>query len=224
MSMQEVSNFNMQPVNLKEAMEYARLISDSDLCPKDFKGKPGNVLVAVQMGAELGLKPIQAIQNIAVINGRPCVWGDSMWALIKSHPELENITEAYNEKKAVCLIKRKNTDEHRVEFTIEEATEAGLMSKDPWKKYTKRMLMWRARTWCARDVFADALKGVQIAEEVNDYPEKNITPTKYNTKQKQASLLSDTEKQEKEQDNINSLNAHPIHDETVGQEVENAFN
>jgi len=56
---------------MKDAMEYAKLISESDLAPKDFKGKPGNVLIAIQYGVEIGLKPMQAIQNISVINGRP---------------------------------------------------------------------------------------------------------------------------------------------------------
>src|ERR1700675_2806847 len=64
------------PVNLTEAVALAKLIASSELAPKDYKGKPGNCLIAMQLGAELGVAPMQAIQNIAVINGRPSVWGD----------------------------------------------------------------------------------------------------------------------------------------------------
>jgi hypothetical protein len=62
------------PTNLSEAMALAKMIAQSDLAPKDYKGKPGNVLIAMQFGAELGVAPMQSVQNIAVINGRPSLW------------------------------------------------------------------------------------------------------------------------------------------------------
>ena len=67
--------------NFEQAMYIAKIISRSDLAPKDFKNKPENCLVAIEMGKDLGLKPMQAIQNIAVINGRPCIWGDAALAV-----------------------------------------------------------------------------------------------------------------------------------------------
>src|SRR4030067_949010 len=68
--------FSLVPQNLREAMELSKLIADSDLAPKDYRGKPGNVLIAVQMGQEVGLSPMTAIQSIAVINGKPSLYGD----------------------------------------------------------------------------------------------------------------------------------------------------
>ena len=53
--------------------------------PREFQAKPNNILVAVQWGFEIGLAPMQALQNIAVINGRPSLWGDSLLALVKGH-------------------------------------------------------------------------------------------------------------------------------------------
>jgi hypothetical protein len=35
---------------------------------------------------ELGFMPMQALQSIAVVNGRPSVWGDGFLALIMSSP------------------------------------------------------------------------------------------------------------------------------------------
>ena len=77
--------FSLAPRDLNEAMRLADMLAGSELVPKDFRGKPANVLVAVQWGVELGLQPMQALQNIAVINGRPSLWGDAVWALVKSH-------------------------------------------------------------------------------------------------------------------------------------------
>ncbi len=157
-------SFSLTPSNLTEAMRFSEMISKSDLCPKDFKGNPGNVLIAVQMGAEVGLQPMQAIQNIAVINGRPCIWGDALPALAKAHQKFEYMHEQFDEARmtAVCKIKRRGEPEQPKEFSQKDAELAGLWNKPgPWKSYPKRMLQMRARAWAIRDVFPDALRGIQ---------------------------------------------------------------
>src|ERR1700756_1528846 len=77
------------PNNLTEAIQFAKLIANSDLAPKDYKGKPANVLIAMQLGAEIGLSPMTAIQSIAVINGRPCLWGEGALGVVQTHPTYE---------------------------------------------------------------------------------------------------------------------------------------
>ena len=62
--------FNLVPRNLDDALKISNTLSKSGLVPKDFQGKPENVFVAIQWGLELGLAPLQALQSIAVINGR----------------------------------------------------------------------------------------------------------------------------------------------------------
>ena len=66
--------------SLTEAMEVANFFAKSDLVPKDYKGKPGNIVVAWQKGFEVGLMPQQSLETIAVINGRACIWGDGLIA------------------------------------------------------------------------------------------------------------------------------------------------
>ncbi len=66
--------FDLSPQTFEQALTFSKYLAESDLVPKDFKGRPGNCLVAIQWGAELGLKPLQAMQNLAVINGRPALW------------------------------------------------------------------------------------------------------------------------------------------------------
>ena len=50
-----------KPDNIKQAMEFAEVICKSGLVPESFQGKPHNVVVAVQWGAEIGLKPMQSL-------------------------------------------------------------------------------------------------------------------------------------------------------------------
>jgi hypothetical protein len=66
----------MPPSNLGEAMKVAELLAKSSFVPNAYKGKSGDVLCAIQYGAEIGLPPLQALQGVAVVNGRPSVYGD----------------------------------------------------------------------------------------------------------------------------------------------------
>jgi hypothetical protein len=170
--------FDLTPKTLDEAMELARLMADSSFVPKDYQGKPGNVLVAIQWGLELGLKPLQAMQNIAVINGRPSLWGDAVLALVLASPVCVDVIE-YDEgagegKTSVCIAKRKGREDKIARFSMADAALAGLTKKDgPWKQYPDRMRKMRARAFALRDQFADVLRGMPIAEEQMDIPADN---------------------------------------------------
>ena len=171
--------FSLTPQSLDEAMKFADIIAKSDIVPPDYKGKPGNVLVAIQMGQELGLPPMQALQNIAVVNGRPAVWGDSLMAIARAHPACEYITETFDDKTmtATCKAKRKGGPEEVRTFSRQDAEQAGLWGRNTWKSYPKRMLQMRARGFAIRDVFPDALRGIALAEEVQDIPEREVAPS-----------------------------------------------
>lgn len=167
--------FSLSPRSLAEAMEFAKIIASSDMVPKDYVGKPGNVLVAVQTGAELGLKPMQSLQGISVINGRPGVWGDAMRALVISHPEFEDLHEEKADTHCTVTLKRRGRSQVIVTYTMEDAKKAGLAGKQgPWQTAPKRMLQMRAFAFAARDLFADALKGIKSIEELRDYPEERV--------------------------------------------------
>lgn len=192
----------LNPTNMTEAIEFSKFLSTSTHIPKDFQGNPNNILVAIQWGYEIGLAPMQALQNIAVINGRPSLWGDSMIAVCKAHPDWRGISETYieEEDKAVCIVKRHvhgEIEETRSEFSYKDAQRANLTNKPgPWKNYPKRMLQLRARGFALRDAFPDAIKGLITAEEAIDYPEKkeprNVTESSNDT-----NVIDDIKKQVK---------------------------
>lgn len=159
----------LEPNTLKEAWEFSEIIAKSDLAPKDYRGKPANVLVAIQYGKELGVPPMQALQGIAVVNGRPAVWGDLMWALVTNHPEFEDSEERVTDEQATVTLTRRGRKPVTDMFTMADAKLAGLLGNAVWKTYPKRMLLWRARTFAARTLFPDALKGMISVEEAGDY-------------------------------------------------------
>jgi len=163
------TGFSLTPKSLDEAIRFAEVLSKSSIVPKDFSGNPGNILVAIQWGMELGLQPMQAMQNIAVINGRPSLWGDAVIGLVRGSAVCEYIYESDDGHTATCRVKRRGEEEQVRTFSMEEAQKAGLLNKSgPWTQYPKRMRQMRARAFALRDVFPDVLRGMPVAEEVMD--------------------------------------------------------
>jgi hypothetical protein len=165
----------LMPRTYAELIDFAKMIAFSGMVPKNYQGQAGAVLVAFQMGAELGLTPMAAVRSIAVINGRPTVWGDAQLALVKSHPECEDVIEddladIRKNQKATCIVKRRGRHPVTRTFSIEDAKEAKLWGKQgPWSQYWPRMMQMRARGFALRDSFADVLTGVVSTEEALDF-------------------------------------------------------
>ena len=166
------------PANLTEAISFSEMLAKSQMVPKAYQNKPEDVLVAVQWGYELGLAPLQALQNIACINGKPSVYGDAAMALVQNSVICENIEEFFEGEgttnpTAVCVAHRKNRTPITAKFSVEDAKRAGLWGKQgPWSAYPKRMLQMRARGFALRDAFPDVLKGLITVEEAQDFPEE----------------------------------------------------
>lgn len=186
--------FGMNARNWEEAFRIAKQLATSTLVPKAYQDHPEDIVVAMQMGAEIGLAPMQALQSIAVINGKPGVYGDGFLAVIKGSPicaahaewwevggdrkvriAVEDLSK--DDTTAVCAFWRKgHAEPYLNSFSIGEAKKAGLWQKGGnWASYPQRMLMWRARSWAGRDAFPDLLRGIGMAEELDDTPGDPIT-------------------------------------------------
>lgn len=161
---------------LDEAKSVCGLIAASDLAGP-HKGKPSNVLMCALVARQLGMPLMPVLQNVAIINNRPSIWGDLAMALARRHPACVDIHEEIvgegDAMAAVCVVVRTNSLGERVEvkrrFTVQDAKLANLWdNKGPWKQYPKRMLQMRARAFAIRDALPDALLGLAIAEEQVD--------------------------------------------------------
>lgn len=177
-----VKHQGFAPQTMTEAIDFSNMLSKSTMVPKAYQNKPEDVLVAVQWGYELGLAPLQALQNIATINGKPSVYGDAAMALVQNSPVCEDVKEYFEGEGtsnpiAVCVAKRKNRTEVISKYSVEDAKRAGLWNKQgPWTQYPKRMLQMRARGFALRDAFPDVLKGLITVEEAQDYPDDTAVP------------------------------------------------
>jgi hypothetical protein len=162
-----------EPTTYDQLRDFSAVVAKSGMAPKAYAGKPDDVLVAFVMGSELGLKPLQALQNIAVINGRPAVWGDALLALVLAHRDCLDVRETFeaDNTMAVCTVLRRGRDPIVRTFSVADAKQAKLWSKEgPWQTYPMRMLSMRARGFACRDAFPDALRGIVTVEEARDIP------------------------------------------------------
>ena len=191
------SGFGSSPTEWEAAKEMAKVFADSEMIPKGYRGKWQDVLVAMQLGAEVGLSPMAALQSIRVINGQPGLYGDGFLAVIQSSPLYVKHEEYYvtgqgeqvdhvslkdlehDETMAVSTFWRKGAAKPFTEtFSIGDAKKAHLINKDgPWKEYPARMMKWRARAWAGRDGFSDALRGMKMIAELEDLPVIDIEPS-----------------------------------------------
>lgn len=161
------------PQDFAAVWRLANVIGLSGMAPRDFNTRD-KVAVAIMHGMEVGLSPMAAMQSIAVVNGRPSLWGDAVLGLVRSSGLLESFKEEIigegDNMKAVCTVKRKDDTENIVsEFSVDDAKKANLWNKSgPWTQYPKRMLKLRARGFALRDGFPDVLRGLHVAEEQRD--------------------------------------------------------
>lgn len=162
------------PKSTAEAMELAKTLASSQLIPKAFQQRPGDVFVAMMWSYSLGIPIVQGLQGIAVINGKPSLYGDALLAVCMGSGQMADIEETVtgnaDNLTATCKVTRRGKPTPVVStFSMADARAAGLLGKPgPWKQYTSRMLKMRARAFALRDAFPDVLSGIASAEEMQD--------------------------------------------------------
>lgn len=175
------------PQNIEEAFRVAHAFDLAQIAPKGLDTRE-KILAVIMGGAELGFAPMQALASFAWINGRICIYGDAVPALlwtngIKVREWIENEAPTYPDNMtAHCEITRPDGTVIERKFSVLQAKTAKLWGKrgrdgqdTPWITYPDRMLQMRARSWAARDGAADVLKGRPILEEVQDYTVERVT-------------------------------------------------
>lgn len=173
------------PQDFEQVWALAGMFATGNLgVPKDFRDNRSLCAIAIMWGMELGLSAVQSIQGMANINGRMGVWGDTLHAICRAHPDYVDLVEEILTDKSsgavtgytITAVRKGKRDVVRT-FTMEMARAAGLTAKrdTPWQTFPERMCYWRAKSWALRDQFNDALRGVASAEELRDHASVEAT-------------------------------------------------
>lgn len=179
-----VGPMGIQIETLDQMWWLANRIQQSGLAPKDCKSA-ADLVVRAQFGMSVGLSFMQSIQSVANINGRPSLWGHQVLGLIMGSGKCKSWNEAIigsdpmkDDYTVRITTERRDIEGVRViEFSTAEAKRANLMGKDLYKTYPKDMLRHRAVARAAKQVYADVLSGLSVAEEERDVIDITSTTT-----------------------------------------------
>lgn len=167
MSSQELSVYS-QP--LDQQINYAKAMAVSNLLPVAYQNHPENVLVALEQGRALGIAPIQAMNQINVIKGKPALSADLIAALVRRAGHRLRV-EGDDTYAQATVIRADDPDyiPKPVRWDMERAKRAGLLGNPSWQKYPAAMLRARAISEAARAWANDALYGfIYTPEELDN--------------------------------------------------------
>lgn len=143
----------------------AQRVSNTPFVPTAFRGKPEAVFAAILFGEELGIGPMQSLNSIHVIEGKPSMSPELMRALVARAGHRIDVKEATNERVTLWGKRCDNDSEATVTWTMDDAKQAGLAGRGAWKTYPRAMLLARATSELCRMVFADVVAGLSYTDE-----------------------------------------------------------
>lgn len=166
--------------SLDSAIRFAKVLSDADLLPRQFIGKPANVLYAIEYGRTLGIAPVAAITGIHVIEGKPSASSGLIGGLVRQAGHKLRVKSDGGTTATAQIIRADDPEfVYECTWTLERAEQAGLCevkngkpwARDrngkptAWEKYPAAMLKARAITEVARDACEDVLFGLHYTPE-----------------------------------------------------------
>lgn len=165
----------LQLNSLEEMTRFADGVYKSGLAPATLKTS-AQIVVALQVGLEIGLPPMVSLRSIYVIKGMPTLFGDAALALVKASPVCDYVIESIEGEGDAMFAKvvscRKGGKPMTTTFSVTDAKQAKLWMKKTtggdttWVTHPKRMLKYKARAFNLRDNFPDILLGIHLTEEM----------------------------------------------------------
>jgi len=187
------------PQSVEDAYRLAKMAFQAGMLIPQKKGYGDNAIyeaedavlargtMIIMQGMEIGVPPMQAVQLLAMINGRITAHSEAVPGLLLAHgfklKETWSGTELQDDWTCTIELVRPNGDKYIGLFSVKDAKQAGLWDQSPtkagyqgkvkpndsaWFRYPKRMLKARALGFAGKDGGADVLKGIAVREEVED--------------------------------------------------------
>ncbi len=171
--------------SMTDAMQFCEQVFNSGLAPSSFR-TPQAIFAAVQMGAELGMRPMQALQGLAVVNGRVSLMDKAARGVVAHSGLLEDCQDYFegsgDDLTAFCKLKRKGVATPFIgRFSVAQAKKAGLWGKTgPWTAYPQDMLAHKSSARAHAAGFSDILIGLAVTEDIQDTPAVKVEPVNPN--------------------------------------------
>ena len=155
----------------------AKSFAASDMVPATYKGKPANVVIALDLANRLGMAPLMVMQNLHIINGRPAWSSQFIIASInqsgKFTPLRFEFSGSGDDRTCVAWAHSKD-DGARVDgpsVGVKMAKAEGWWGKNgsKWPSMTDLMLTYRAAAFFGRTYCPEMLMGIYEENEIKDF-------------------------------------------------------
>jgi hypothetical protein len=152
--------------SLHEMQVMAEAVAASGL----FGMKSANQALALMLVAQSENRhPATVTQDYDIIQGKACRKTHSVMARFQ-HMGGKVEWHQLNDKIAEATFSHPAGGSLKIDWTIEQATKAGLAGKDNWRNYTRAMLRARVIAEGVRAVYPAAIGGMMVSEEAADAP------------------------------------------------------
>ena len=146
------------------AHKLATVLSNTQMVPQIYRGKPDDAAAAILYGAEVGLKPQQALQQVFVVHGQPAIYARTMVALLKAKGYRFETVESTDEAVTVRATSPRGEVEEAT-WTIDRAKKAGYTSNKKYSTDPQAMLYSKAASEVSRKIAPDVLLGIRYSAE-----------------------------------------------------------
>lgn len=171
--MNDIIKHEPQQLSMQDQMQFAQLVTEGSMVPKDYKGQPANAMIAIGLGQSMGLSPAESLYRIDVIQGKPTASAELIASNIRKAGHVLRVEVDEQNTSVRATVYRADDPEfaHTVTRDMNWAKQMGLTNKDNYKKQALTMLQWRAISGVGRLACPEALYGVQYTpDELGDIP------------------------------------------------------
>jgi hypothetical protein len=169
----------------ENAQRIAKALASSALVPKEYQGQTGlaNTLVAMEIAGRMGLSPLQVMQNLHIIHGRPSWSSQFIIAMINGcgrfTPLDYNVSGEGDSLSCFAYATEIATGKELrgPVVTMAMAKREGWATKSgsKWQTMPDLMIRYRAAAFWGRLYVPEFLVGMKTQEEVVDIQEVEVT-------------------------------------------------
>lgn len=161
---------------MQTAHQLAVALCGTSMVPAVYRGKPEEGAAAILYGAELGLNPVQSLQQIFNVQGKPAIYARTMVALVKAKGYMIQTVSSDDTAVTVAGKDPRTGVQEQSTWTIDRAKKAGYTSNKKYDSDPQAMLYAKAATEVCRKLAPEVLLGITYSAEELILEEKPVAP------------------------------------------------
>lgn len=176
------------------AQRVAKMLSTSDLVPAAYKGNVQNTMIALEMANRIGASPLQVMQNLYIVQGKPSWSSSFIIAAINACGKFSPLRfDVKGEGDTLSCVAWAYDKENKEKLegpmiTMDMAKAEGWLGKagSKWKTMPTLMIRYRAAAFFGRLYAPEILMGMHTQDELEDIQPSPETKLQIQNKAKEA--------------------------------------